>query len=156
MMWAVNPLLLYIDLLSYNRKLLKDNNTIQFSMAGVPVYLIAGAHNIQTLFKPSRHIGSEALMQQLIFPKILGMPKDEVARFERDITGRAKVPNPGTEGASLGQRLWHTNHQIYSRYLARTESTNRLSEIYYGRMLKEFDNQPIGEWVTLSLVNFCR
>ncbi|EMR62436.1 putative cytochrome p450 family protein [Eutypa lata UCREL1] len=98
-----------------------DNNTIQFSMAGVPVYLIAGAHNIQTLFKPSRHIGSEALMQQLIFPKILGMPKDEVAR-----------------------------------YLARTESTNRLSEIYYGRMLKEFDNQPIGEWVTLSLVNFCR
>lgn len=135
---------------------MKDNNVIQFSMAGVPVYLIVGAHNIQALFKPSRKIGSEALMQQLIFPKILGMPKDEVSRFEMDVTGRSKVPNPGTEGISLEQRLWHTNHQIYSRYLARTESTNRLSEIYYGRMLKEFDSQPIGEWVTLSLVKFCR
>ncbi|RYP02755.1 hypothetical protein DL764_005629 [Monosporascus ibericus] len=34
------------------------------------------------------------MIQQMIFPKILGMPKDEVVRFKRDVRGRAKIANP--------------------------------------------------------------
>ncbi|KAI1342868.1 cytochrome P450 [Xylariaceae sp. FL0016] len=137
-------------------QILQRNSIIRFNLGTTRVYLVTGAQNIQRLFKTSKSIASEAMFAQLIFPKILGMPKDEVARFERDLSGRAKVPNPGTENTPLDKRLWHASHHIYTEHLARSHSTQRLSDIYYGKLMKKLDEQPCGEWTTVRVFDFCR
>ncbi|KAH9906271.1 putative cytochrome P450 [Xylariomycetidae sp. FL2044] len=136
--------------------LLETNSTLRYRLGGQLVYMTVEAQNIQALFKTSKSIGNEALMAQMIFPNILGMPKHEVARFQKDTTGRAKVPIPGTETALTGRRLWSANHHIYTEYLARTSSTSKLTEIYHNSLLETLEQQPVDQWTTVSLVDFCR
>ncbi|KAK9776184.1 putative cytochrome p450 family protein [Seiridium cardinale] len=40
--------------------------------------------------------------------------------------------------------------------LAVTKTTNRLGEIYYGKILEEVDSFPMGEWAPASVVQFCK
>lgn len=136
---------------------MKKTNIVKFYLGRNPVYIVAGAQNMQVIFSSSHKIGNEDLFAQHVLPKLYGMPKHEVDRFARDKTGRGKIPVPGAM-EQTDQRYWYTEHHIHNEYMGRSQYLNQLSRHYLDVLNKNLDSKQLvkGQWDTVSLARLCR
>lgn len=136
---------------------MKTSNIVKFHLARNPVYIVAGAQNMQALFASSYKIGNEDLFAQNVLPKLYGMPKHEVERFARDKTGRGKIPVPGA-AEQTDQRYWYTEHHIHNEYMGRSLYLTELSRRYLQVFAETLDKKHpiIGEWATIGLTGLCK
>ncbi|KAF3059927.1 Cholesterol 7-alpha-monooxygenase [Daldinia childiae] len=54
------------------------------------------------------------------------------------------------------KRLWHTEHQIYDKYLTQPPYSNKLGQHFFDVLAKRLDEFPTTEWTTINLFNFIR
>lgn len=141
----------------HHRKAFKNSRIVRFRLFTTPVFMVSGSENIQAIFSRLHKVGSEDLFEQNVFPVLYCMSKDEVGRFTEDKSGRGRQPAPGTEHIPPQRRYWFGYHHVHSEYLGRTESLRPIAESYYKRLSLSLDERyTVGEWTTVSVIEFCR
>ncbi|KXX82197.1 Cholesterol 7-alpha-monooxygenase [Madurella mycetomatis] len=138
-------------------KALKKSRIVRFRLFTTPVFMVSGSENIQAIFSHLHKVGSEDLFEQNVFPVLYCMSKDEVGRFTGDKSGRGRQPAPGTEHVPVERRYWFGYHHVHSEYLGRTESLQPIAASYHrGLSLSLDERYTVGEWTTVSIIEFCR
>ncbi|MCJ1389518.1 hypothetical protein MMC18_002375 [Xylographa bjoerkii] len=142
---------------SSHRKALKNARLAKFYLFSTPVFLVSGQQNIQTIFARSHKVGGEALFVQNVFPILYDMPKEDVRCFAEDKSGRGRVPAPGTDDVPLQRRYWFGYERVHSDYLNRIQHLRPMAEYFSTRMSGMLDERyAMGEWTTVSLIDFCK
>ncbi|KAI0850544.1 putative cytochrome P450 [Daldinia vernicosa] len=135
--------------------LLRERKVIRFNLALRPVYWITGPNLVQKLFVTNSSLNSN-IVPLILIDKLWGVPKEESKRFADDKTGRLTSPIPGTMTSPDQKRLWHTEHQIYDKYLTQPPYSHQLGRHFFDVLAKRLDEFPTTEWTTINLFAFMR
>lgn len=139
------------------RKMLGSSNIVRFHMGTIPVYLVAGEHNVHSAFERSHKLGNERVMVERAFPILYRMSKKDVQRFAKDKCGRGRLPAPGTETTPHDHRYWHAYEHVHSEYLSKGKRLKPIIEAYQKQLSRDLDERyPANEWVNVNIVDFCR
>ncbi|EED16620.1 cytochrome P450, putative [Talaromyces stipitatus ATCC 10500] len=136
--------------------LLSKCNIAKFYLGTVPVYLISGTKNIQSIFGRDNKVGSEDIFVERVLPTLYKMPKKDVEKFANDKSGRGHNPAPGTEDMPQDQRYWAKYEHIHTEYLARTQNLKPIIEAYSNQLMQDLNKYPTDKWTTIGIVEMCR
>lgn len=117
------------------------------------MYLVTGAQNVQTMFRPSRGLSPDIFMLD-IMAYVWAARDEELTKFRNDKSGRMRKPLPGTEDTPAPQRYWASQHHLHSEFLARADAASRLGELYHQRFTERVELVPVGEWRTATVMAF--
>lgn len=67
--------------------------------------MVSGSRNVEAVFRARQGIRDE-IMMDVTMQLVWKLPKEDLARWHKDRTGRGKAPNPGTEGVPADERYW--------------------------------------------------
>ncbi|KAK3367984.1 cytochrome P450 [Podospora didyma] len=130
-------------------------NVVTYNLGPKLVYLFRGQRNIQALLRPNHEFGSEGFM--LMAKKNLWlMSETDLVKFEKDHSGRARIPAPGTESVPDSQRYWAGTHRLYDDYLSKAHYANCLAAKYYELFNQRLDTQPLNEWAQTHIYGFIK
>ncbi|OTA55082.1 cytochrome P450 [Hypoxylon sp. EC38] len=135
---------------------LSKSDIIKFKLGFRDIYMVTGAKNTAKLFSPP-HIMDPNRFHTLLMDKHWGMSKEEIEIFERDKTGRKKVPNAGSESTPESQRHWYNHHQIYAKYLSSAKYTEILADTFFRFFSERLnDGHPLQTWTSVRLYDFMK
>ncbi|ROT35576.1 cytochrome P450 [Sodiomyces alkalinus F11] len=125
-------------------KTLSRTNLATFHLGPIPVTLVTGSAQVQSLFR-SQDVSAERFLL-LILENLRGMSKSDVAGFKADRTGRRRIPR--TDDDDNSKRLWYRQAEIHE-FIARPEVTATLARTFtrfFSAAIEE--TQPLGgDWV---------
>ncbi|KAL2877049.1 hypothetical protein SGCOL_007670 [Colletotrichum sp. CLE4] len=136
---------------------LKKSSVVKFNLGADTVYLVAGSHNVQKLFRNSSNntLSSDKFIV-MVNGRVQGMTDEDVAVMYNDRSGRLKTPAAGTESMPENQRFWVDLHHVFNEHLFRAEATTRLAESFITFFGEKLDQQPRDEWKTLQLFKYLK
>ncbi|EXF77052.1 hypothetical protein CFIO01_01699 [Colletotrichum fioriniae PJ7] len=136
---------------------LKKSSVVKFNLGADTVYLVAGSHNVQKLFRNSSNntLSSDKFIV-MVNGRVQGMTDEDVAVMYNDRSGRLKTPAAGTESMPENQRFWVGLHHVFNEHLFRAEATARLAESFITFFGEKLDQQPRDEWQTLQLFKYLK
>ncbi|KAF4775274.1 hypothetical protein HER10_EVM0008585 [Colletotrichum scovillei] len=136
---------------------LKKSSVVKFNLGADTVYLVAGSHNVQKLFRNSSNntLSSDKFIV-MVNGRVQGMTDEDVAVMYNDRSGRLKTPAAGTESMPENQRFWVGLHHVFNEHLFRAEATARLAESFITFFGEKLDQQPRDEWKTLQLFKYLK
>ncbi|KAK2059469.1 cytochrome P450 [Colletotrichum caudatum] len=128
---------------------LRKKSIVKFTLGTDTVYLVAGSHNVQKLFRNSSNnaLSSDKFII-MVNERVQGMTKDDVAKLCNDRSGRLKTPAPGMEGVPEHQRYWAGLHHIFHEHLFRPEATALLAQSFITFFGEKLEQRPLREWET--------
>lgn len=137
---------------------LKKSNIVGFNLGPVRVYLVSGSHNVQKLFRNSS--GNTKLSSDkfvlMVNEYVQGIEKADAARWASDKSGRLKIPAPGTEDMPEDRRIWSDMHHVFAEHLTRADSTAKLAQNFQMFFNEKLEQQPLGVWKELQMVQFLK
>ncbi|KAI0468869.1 cytochrome P450 [Xylaria cf. heliscus] len=131
------------------------NGIVRFRLGRRNVYLVSGTDNIQALCEPP-HIMDPNTFHILLMQTHWGITPHEIKKFQGDVSGRKKIPLPGTENIPLDQRHWYNHHQIYAEYLSSAKYTQILANTFLSFFSEKLDRYQLLEWTSVSLFDFLK
>ncbi|KAK0702331.1 cytochrome P450 [Lasiosphaeris hirsuta] len=137
------------------RKMQKlDSEILRFRLAGRRAFLVTGETKTNPLFRTNAGFSSDYYLNLLV-DVMFGPTKRDLARFVADVSGRGKIPLPGTEQIAEKDRLWTGWHSIFADNLSRTKPTNELGARFFSNFATRIDNlfHP-GDWHTIQVADF--
>ncbi|KAJ4420813.1 hypothetical protein N0V82_004108 [Gnomoniopsis sp. IMI 355080] len=72
------------------------------------------------------------------------------------MSGRGRIPAPGTKKTPDNQRYWAIDHHLYSSFLTHKVHANRIASEYQTRLARKLNAQPLHEWRTTYLMSFLK
>ncbi|KAK4446147.1 cholesterol 7-alpha-monooxygenase 4 [Podospora aff. communis PSN243] len=136
------------------RKAMRSLNTeiLRFRLGRRLVYLVVGESKTNPLFRTNTGLTSHYFIVH--FANILfGPRKEDLMRFDADVTGRGKEPLPGTE--HVHDRIWSGWHHIFSEHLVRTNATKDLATWFFdGFMTRTTEMFPLDTPTKLCVWSF--
>ncbi|KAK0624313.1 cytochrome P450 [Immersiella caudata] len=138
------------------RRTMQSLNTeiVRFRIGGRRVYLVVGETKTNPLFRTTTGLTSHYFT--VLFAKILfGPTAEDAARFDADVSGRAKDPIPGTEHIKPEDRVWSRWHHIFAEHLVRTTATRELFAGFLDRfMARTAELFPLNEPTEICIWEF--
>lgn len=131
-------------------------NLGSFWLGPVKVYVVTGAHNMQTIFGRGNKVDNKDIFVQKVLPVLFRMSKDHVKLFADDHSGYGKIAAPGHENVLGDQRYWFGYEQLHTEYLGRNEYFNPLIKVFKGFFTEKLNELPIGETSSISIIDFCK
>ncbi|KAI0105077.1 cytochrome P450 [Nemania sp. FL0031] len=119
---------------------LTRSNIVKFYVGFIPVYIVTGTKNVQTVLN-SPHLLDGNFIQLVLMEKHWDMTKDEIRKFANDKSGRSKVPAPGTENTPEDERYWLGHDRLYVEYLSNRKYADSLAELFYLRFSESLDTE---------------
>lgn len=135
-------------------QMLQHTSIFQFRLAGRTTYLVTGA-NVTTVFRSTQTIGTKTFLEN-VMERLWEVPKSELGLWQNDMSGRGRVPMPGTESPPDDQRHWAIDHHLYETYLTHKVHANRIALNYYDRFTSRLDKHPLDEWQTMHLMSYLK
>ncbi|KAK3302662.1 cytochrome P450 [Chaetomium strumarium] len=120
-----------------------------------PVYIVAGAQNVQRLFGSPEVLDGD-FIHFILMNAQWGLTQAEMARFRKDKSGRHKKPLPGTEQTPDDQRYWRNHNLLYANFLSEASHSDALAAQFTTRFAERLDGQPVGVWTTVRLLDFLK
>jgi hypothetical protein len=117
------------------------------------VYIIAGAQNVQAMFRNSRDLDGEWFA--LAFTeRIFGLPKEDERRLGEDASGIYRVP----QGEVCdGGRIWKRIRDVYHTTMEGSGQVAFLAEKWVNEFVGGVeDSTSQSEWMTISIYKFVR
>lgn len=111
--------------------------------------------NVTSVFRSTRSIGSKTFLENVL-ERMWEVPKAELALWHNDMSGRGKVPAPGTEKRPQNQRYWAIDHHLYNSYLTHKLHSNRIASEYHTKLTRKLNARPLHEWQTTYLMSFLK
>lgn len=139
--------------LSPCRKELQKSGIVKFRVGHRKICFVVRPDNVRALFRPSRALSPEFFMLD-VMEHVWAANKDEMHRFRQDKSGRMNKPLAGTEDTPPQQRYWAAQHHLFHEFLARSDATKMLGELYYERFLEKVERIPLDEWNTDNVMRF--
>lgn len=129
-------------------------------------YFVRGGENIQTLFRNTPSINSEALMM-LGYEGLMGVSPEDIAKFRADKSGRSlTAPAPGFEHVPEKERYWAGLFEVSHRYLGQAAYVDLMAKTYQrfmpGWLVKGYKEQLLEQnirgdgWVEMRLYPFTK
>ncbi|KAK2007308.1 cytochrome P450 [Colletotrichum eremochloae] len=131
------------------------SDVVKLWLGPVRLYLVKGEESVQAIFRSSSTFTYEKFIL-LVIKNLQGSTKEDVEKLSNEKSGRNKAPAPGWENVPQDQRYWYQLHHLTTESLSRTESTNRLADMYTKFFGQALEKQPSGEWTTVRLFDFLR
>lgn len=114
------------------------------------MYMVAGADNVQTLFRKSRDLTFE-FMQLRVAQTVKKLPSQDAAKLGADTSGTFAAPlNPVPEQ----QRIWRQLHNIYAENLAHGDAVNGLTKMFIREYSLELDEFQADEGKATQIYAF--
>ena len=124
-------------------------------LGSVKLYLVAGANNVQSIFKSPVSMSSDAFMIRVI-ATVWDASPDDVAKFANDKSGRLKTPVMKGDDTPPEKRYWAGMHHVMHEHLARMQPTNKLAEKYCQEFSKRVERFPMGQWTTVCMLQLLK
>ncbi|KAK1749889.1 cytochrome P450 [Echria macrotheca] len=149
---SVNPKAFYARALKTMQRL--DTEILRFRLAGRQAFLVVGEKKTNTLFRLNSGLSVD-YYYHLLVKAIIDPSERDMQRLLTDVSGRAKVPLPGTEHIAEKDRLWAAWHRIFTENLLQTIPTQDMAALFlanFAAKVTELFN--VGEWSTIRVVEF--
>jgi len=135
---------------------MRDTNIVTFRLGPKKVYLVQGAQNTQPLLRMTSDIGSEAAAI-FAYKRLFDMSPEDIAKFAADKSSRLKRASPGSvDNLPGGKRYWYGIRRLYDDYMMRPHYANSMADKYYELFSACLEEQPVGEWNTVSLFSYLK
>jgi len=112
--------------------------------------MIAGADNIQTVFRNSKDLSFE-FMQLRVAEKVKGLPAQDAATLGADDSGTGAIP---LSSMPEDARIWRRLHNIYSENLTHGKAVNFLTGKFISEFSGRLDQMPSNQWTTTPIYAF--
>ncbi|KAK3356425.1 cytochrome P450 [Lasiosphaeria hispida] len=131
-----------------------DSEILRFRLAGRRAFLVTGETKTNPLFRTNTGFSSDHYLNLLV-DVMFGPTKRDMARFIADVSGRGKIPLPGTDHIAEKDRLWTGWHSIFADNLSRTKPTNDLGARFFANFATRIDElfRP-REWNVIQVADF--
>lgn len=134
----------------------RSTEILRFRLAGRSAFLVVGEKKTNVLFRPNSGLSID-YYHHLLSHVMFGPSKRDMARFRADVSGRGKVPLPGTEYFAEKDRIWAAWHRIFAENLLRTKSTNELAAMFFDNFTTKIAELfKMGEWNTILVSDWIR
>ncbi|CCF45829.1 hypothetical protein CH063_03708 [Colletotrichum higginsianum] len=136
---------------------LKRSSIVKFNLGADTVYLVAGSHNVQKLFRNSatNSLSSDKFIL-MVNDRVQDMTKEDVPKLQNDRSGRLRIPAPGTEAVPEHERYWVGLHHLFHQHLFQAEATARLAKSFITFFGGKLDQQPLGAWETVQVFKYLK
>ncbi|KAG9235358.1 cytochrome P450 [Amylocarpus encephaloides] len=119
-------------------------NIIGARLGPMFVYFVAGAKNIQTIFRNSKSLTTRTLVLR-IYGNVIGVPRGDMKIFEYDDS--ESMTTPLTQ-IPEEKRIWQHRHHAIVHSLKNTEALNILTRVFTREIMELANQQHLGEWQT--------